>query len=114
MTRVWILIWVLVPLLAACEPSSPPTVNTPVADDPELTDSQLQTRVQSAIMAASDLPGENFQVQVSSGIVSVTGSLACETCGGYSTPGGPGNVQMSLGAVVRAVPGVQQVRFQLN
>ena len=32
----------------------------------------------------------------------------CDGCGGSSTPGGAATVQQSLGAVVRAVPGVER------
>ncbi|MFM1896855.1 MAG: hypothetical protein RLZZ385_1929 [Pseudomonadota bacterium] len=102
----------LVLMLAACNPADPGSVVMP--GSAVVDDAHLQSQVESALLAATDLPGANFVVEVNGGVVAISGSLACETCGGYSTPGGAGNVQMTLGAVVRAVPGVQEVRFQLN
>lgn len=98
-------------LLSACDAPNAPAPST-VA--PEVSDAAVQAQVQAALRNASDLPGSNFLVAVAAGVVSISGSLACETCGGYSTPGGVDNVQMTLGAVVRAVPGVREVHFQLN
>jgi hypothetical protein len=51
---------------------------------------------------------------VSDGIVTLTGSVLCDDCGGRSTPGGTGAVQQSVGALVRAVPGVERVEFRLR
>lgn len=76
-------------------------------------DSLLATRVSSAIAAAADLRADSLQVSVRNGQVRITGSVVCDDCGGTRTPGGTGTVQQSLGAVVRAVPGVEQVRFDL-
>ena len=53
-------------------------------------------------------------IVVVDGVVTVTGSVVCEQCGGRRTPGGFGTVQQSLGAVVRAIPGVQSVEFELQ
>ena len=53
-------------------------------------------------------------MEVSDGIVTLTGSVVCEECGGRRTPNGSGTVQQSLGAVVRAIPGVASVEFQLE
>jgi hypothetical protein len=53
-------------------------------------------------------------VQVQGGVVTLSGSVVCEGCGGNATPGGAGTVQQSLGAVVRAIPGVTELRFQLR
>lgn len=78
------------------------------------TDSVLAERVAAAIEAASDVPADSIRVGVSEGVVSLTGSVVCDDCGGTSTPGGTGTVQQSLGAVVRAVPGVREVRFYLR
>jgi hypothetical protein len=50
---------------------------------------------------------------VNAGVVSVSGSLSCEDCGGLRTPGNVGTIQETLGAVVRAVPGVDSVQFSL-
>lgn len=77
------------------------------------TDEELEARVEAALTTASDLP-PGFVVEASEGTITITGSLACDECGGLSTPGGVGTVQQSLGAVVRAVPGVEEVVFSLE
>jgi hypothetical protein len=76
-------------------------------------DSVLAVRVVAAIEAASDLPADSISVAVSGGVVTLTGSVVCADCGGSRTPSGSGTVQQSLGAVVRALPGVEQVLFEL-
>ena len=58
--------------------------------------------------------GPSDEELVAAGVVTITGSLACDDCGGLRTPGGIGTVQQSLGAVVRAVPGVEAVEFALD
>lgn len=75
-------------------------------------DTQLAQRVSAAIAAASDLPQQGLKVTVTEGVVLVTGTLDCPDCGGARTPGGSGTVQQSLGAVIRAVPGVRLVSFE--
>ena len=77
-------------------------------------DEALRVRVESALAAAADLPADSLTVAVARGVVTITGSVLCEDCGGSATPGGTGTVQQSLGAVVRAVPGVVDVRFALR
>lgn len=84
------------------------------APSPSEADSLLAARVDAAIRAASDVPADSIRVEVSEGVVSLVGSVVCDDCGGTSTPGGTGTVQQSLGAVVRAVPGVEEVRFYLR
>ena len=74
----------------------------------------LEARVAAAIENASDLPNGTLSVDASDGIVTILGSVACENCGGMLTPGGVQTVQQSLGAVVRAVPGVERVEFNLE
>lgn len=76
-------------------------------------DSLLAARVEAVIEAASDLPADSISVAVSGGVVTLTGSVVCPDCGGTRTPSGTGTVQQSLGAVVRALPGVEQVLFEL-
>ena len=76
-------------------------------------DAALEARVTAAIENASDLPKGALTVNASDGIVTISGSVACEGCGGMLTPGGVQTVQQSLGAVVRAVPGVERVEFDL-
>lgn len=80
---------------------------------PPVADSVLAARVSAALAAASDLPADSISVTAESGVVTLTGSVVCDDCGGARTPGGTGTVQQSLGAVVRAVPGVREVRFVL-
>ena len=77
-------------------------------------DDALRARVEAALAAASDLPADSLTVQVQGGVVTLSGSVLCDDCGGNATPGGVGTVQQSLGAVVRAVPGVTDVRFVLR
>jgi osmotically-inducible protein OsmY len=77
-------------------------------------DDVLRAHVEGAIRAASDLPGDSIAVEVAGGVVTLSGSLLCGDCGGNATPGGTGTVQQSLGAIVRAVPGVASVRFRLT
>jgi len=88
-------------LLAACSPE-------PTADE------LLQGRIEAAIDQASDLRLEGLILSTDQGVVTVSGALQCEDCGGMRTPGGIGVVQQSLGAVIRAVPGVEQVVFDLQ
>ncbi len=93
-------------LFAAC-------LSTPVAAQAG-PDEALRARVEAALVAAADLPADSIAVAVRDGAVTLTGSVLCATCGGNATPGGAGTVQQSLGAVVRAVPGVTSVRFALR
>lgn len=77
-------------------------------------DTLLKARVEAALESASDVPADSITVQVSDGVVTLAGSVVCDGCGGRSTPGGTGTVQQSLGAVVRAIPGVERVEFRLR
>ena len=77
-------------------------------------DAALEARVTAAIEGASDLPNGALTVDARGGVVRISGSVACEGCGGMLTPGGVQTVQQSLGAVVRAVPGVERVEFDLE
>ena len=77
-------------------------------------DEVLKERVEAALERASDVPADSITVEVSNGVVTLTGSVVCEDCGGRGTPGGFGTVQQSLGAVVRAIPGVESVEFELE
>ncbi len=92
--------------LAACAGSG-------VADQ-NSDDARLENRVVAALANASDLPANALAVTVDDGIVILTGSVVCDDCGGNLTPGGSATVQQSLGAVVRAVPGVERVEFDLQ
>ena len=77
-------------------------------------DELLQERVEAALASASDVPAESLAVVVIDGVVTVTGSVVCQECGGRRTPPGTGTVQQSLGAVIRAIPGVESVEFELE
>ncbi len=77
-------------------------------------DLALKARVEAVIKSAADLPADSITVAVSDGVVTLTGSVVCPECGGRRTPGGSGTVQQSLGAVVRAIPGVASVDFELE
>jgi len=77
-------------------------------------DELLQERVEAALASASDVPADAITVVVDGGVVTLTGSVVCQECGGRRTPGGFGTVQQSLGAVVRAIPGVESVEFELE
>jgi hypothetical protein len=77
-------------------------------------DDVLQARVEAALASASDVPADLITVEVSGGVVTLSGSVVCEECGGSRTPGGFGTVQQSLGAVVRAIPGVVRLEFELR
>lgn len=94
--------------------ASAQTPADPAAEMRTAADSALAARVDAAIRAASDVPADSVRVIAVEGTVDVTGSVMCDGCGGTRTPGGTGTVQQSLGAVVRAVPGVEQVRFFLR
>ncbi|HUP51219.1 MAG TPA: BON domain-containing protein [Longimicrobiales bacterium] len=92
--------------------SAPAAAQAPVAQT--AADAALAMRVEAALASASDVPADSIAVQVRGGGVTLTGSVVCDGCGGRSTPGGTGTVQQSLGAVVRAVPGVERVEFRLR
>ncbi len=77
-------------------------------------DLALKVRVEAALASASDVPADSITVAVSEGVVTLTGSVGCQECGGRRTPGGSGTVQQSLGAIVRAIPGVESVEFKLR
>ena len=77
-------------------------------------DLALKARVEAALVSASDVPADSISVEVRDGVVTLSGSVVCEECGGRRTPPGSGTVQQSLGAVVRAVPGVARVEFHLR
>ena len=77
-------------------------------------DLALKVRIETALVAASDVPADSITVAVSQGVVTLTGSVVCQECGGRRTPGGSGTTQQSLGAVVRAIPGVASVEFKLE
>lgn len=99
-----ILILVVLFILSACDSG---TESTAVS-----ADEQLKVQIEAAIAATADLPQE-FNIEVTQGNVTISGYLNCEDCGGMRTPGNIGTIQQSLGAIVRAVPGVRNVEFSL-
>ena len=84
-----------------------------ISDNELAIDERIKTQVESAVASAKDLPS-GFTVQVTEGIVLITGSVVCDDCGGMRTPGHIGTIQQSLGGVVRAIPGVMSVNFDLS
>ena len=105
--RVWSALLVLATSLAVGAVAAPASAQSPA-------DADLRARVEAAIASASDVPSDSITVQVRAGVVTLSGSVVCDGCGGTSTPSGAGTVQQSLGAVVRAVPGVERVEFLLR
>ncbi|NKB35202.1 MAG: hypothetical protein GKR91_19055 [Pseudomonadales bacterium] len=93
--------------------SAPAPVASNVSAADVAVDANIKAQVESALANASDLP-QAFTVEVSEGVVLISGSMVCEDCGGMRTPGNVGTVQQSLGGVVRAVPGVMRVDFDLS
>lgn len=76
------------------------------------SDEALKTRVQAALMSASDVPGREITVDVAGGVVTLKGQLSSDSMRGVAYP--TAILQQSVGAVVRAVPGVKDVRFLLQ
>ena len=79
-------------------------------------DEVLRERVEQALTNSMDVPALNITVAVNDGTVTLTASELCaeHECPGRGTPGGVGTVQQSIGAVVRAIPGVRAVEFSLG
>lgn len=95
-------ILVCVSLFAGCTPDRGPS------------DEEIAARVEAALTGASDVPTDGVEVDVADGVVRLTGRITCEDCGGQRTPAGIGTVQQSIGAIVRAVPGVDEVEFDFE
>jgi hypothetical protein len=100
-------------LLVACDSGTQTASPAVEPDTPDSLDDRIQSQVEAVIASASDLP-TGLSIEVSQGVVSVSGSLDCENCGGMRTPNTVGTIQQSLGAMVRAVPGVTGVEFSLS
>lgn len=107
-------------LLAGCDGGSSTPPSAAIAPGSEATvamqqddGARIKAQVESALAGASDLPG-NFTVAVDDGLVSISGALDCADCGGNNTPATIGSIQQTLGAIVRAVPGVERVKFELD
>ena len=93
--------------------SAPVPVPSNISESDLAIDANIKAQVESALTNASDIP-QSFAVAVTEGVVLISGSVVCEDCGGMRTPGNIGTIQQSLGGVVRAVPGVMRVDFDLS
>ena len=71
-------------------------LRTPVGDE------VLKARVEAALASASDVNADRITVDASDGVVTLTGQVAS------------GTEQQSVGAIVRALPGVAEVSFSLR
>jgi osmotically-inducible protein OsmY len=91
--------------LAIVQAGQQPAVRAP-ADD------VLKARVVAALAAASDVPGRDIAVDVKSGVVTLKGRVSANSMRGVTYP--TAMMQQSIGAVVRAVPGVKEVRFEIQ
>ena len=80
---------------AASAPASAATTKPPA-------DALLKTRVESALAGAADLRGRTLTADAKAGTVVVTGKVATTS------------ELQTVGAVVRAVPGVKDVRFAVQ
>lgn len=76
------------------------------------SDEALKARVQAALVSASDVPGREITVEVSGGVVTLAGRVSSDQMRGAAYPGA--FLQQSVGAIVRAVPGVKDVRFSVQ
>jgi len=94
-------------------PQDSASTQSNVSQSDVMVDERIRMQVASAVENASDLP-PGFQVEVNEGVVIISGSVLCDDCGGMRTPGHIGTIQQSLGGVVRAIPGVMRVDFDLS
>jgi osmotically-inducible protein OsmY len=76
------------------------------------SDEALKARVQAALVNASDVPGRDITVDVKAGVVNLTGRVPSDGMRGSAYPGA--FLQQSVGAIVRAIPGVKDVRFSVQ
>lgn len=121
LTQLLLIVFSSLFLLVACggesssieSSSSSDPVPSNISDADLAVDENIRAQVESALANAADLP-PGFTVEVNEGVVLISGSMVCEDCGGMRTPGNIGTVQQSLGGVVRAVPGVMRVDFDLS
>ena len=94
-------------------PQDSASTQSNVSQSDVMVDERIRMQVASAVENASDLP-PGFQVEVNEGVVIISGSGVCDDCGGMRTPGHIGTIQQCLGGVVRAIPGVMRVDFDLS
>jgi hypothetical protein len=76
------------------------------------SDEALKARVQAALASATDVPGRDITVDVKGGVVNLTGRVPSDAMRGAAYPGA--FLQQSVGAIVRAIPGVKDVRFSVQ
>ncbi len=76
-------------------------------------DQFLQEQVEQVLAQASDLP-DGLIVEVDGSTVTIAGSVRCDDCGGMRTPGNVGTIEQSMGAMIRAVPGIEQIDFAIT
>ena len=101
-------------MLVTCTLIACTTTSTTSVAPQSSPDEQLAVQVVAVLENAADLPDGGFSVNVSNGVVTLAGSVFCPECGGSATPGGSSTTQQSLGAVVRAIPGVERVEFDVQ
>jgi osmotically-inducible protein OsmY len=65
-------------------------------------DDLLKARIETALASAADVNADAITVDTSRGVVTLTGQVTS------------GTEQQSVGAIVRAIPGVEDVRFSLT
>lgn len=82
----------------------------PVQEDAISSDDRLKAQVERALASTPDIP-PGLSIEINQGHARISGSLNCEDCGGMRTPGNIDTIQQSLGAIVRAVPGITEVEF---
>jgi osmotically-inducible protein OsmY len=75
-----------------------PTIGPDTASE----DTVLQSRIEQALATALDVDANTVTVEAARGVVTVGGQVAS------------GFEQQSIGAIVRAVPGVTRVRFDIQ
>lgn len=96
---------VCIAALAIVRAGQPPAGRLPA-------DEILKARVVAALAAASDIPARDIAVEVKAGVVSLKGRVSANSMRGVTYP--TAMMQQSIGAVVRAVPGVKEVRFSIQ
>ena len=75
---------------------------TRVETESTVGDDVLKARVEAVLLTAADVSGDRIAVFTTDGVVTLIGQV------------GNGFEQQSVGAIVRAVPGVDAVRFDLE
>ena len=90
------LVTLIVSAAVGCVTRAVTTTTSDGVDDEVLTE-----RVATALASASDVDADRITIEASGGVVTVNGLVA------------NGLEQQSVGAIVRAIPGVEAVRFSL-